>query len=68
MFKMAVFIGALKGPVILTSTCLVIKLRTWGNGYGPGEHCVYLAKQMLEKSNFCKTMGIEVPRRCCLPA
>lgn len=63
MFKMTVPIGALKGPVILTSTCLVIKLRTWGKGNEPDDHCVYHAKRMMEKSNFCKTMSIELLRR-----
>lgn len=64
MFKMTVPIRALKGPVILTSTCLAIKLRTWGSDNEPDDHCGYHAKQMMEKSNFYKAMGIELLRRC----
>lgn len=59
-------IGASKGPVSLTFACWVIELRTWSNGKEPDDHCVYLAKQRMEKSNFCKTVVIEVSRKCAL--
>ena len=47
----------MKAPVILTLTCLINELSMRNNGNEPDDHWVYLAKQMMEKSNFLKTSG-----------
>lgn len=54
---MTALLGALKAPVILTLACLMIELGMQNHGNEPDDCWVYLAKQMMEKSNFHKTSG-----------
>lgn len=60
---MTALLGALKAPVILTLTCLIIELGMRNHGNEPDDRWVYLAKQMMEKVTSTRQVGIGVQRK-----